>query len=124
MQGIEGVTDIGFVQPSRQPTVFSEHSAFILASHFDPWPLVIVEAAAAGLLIACTTACGSSDEIDNDRCLVKKFPPGDANALALAMLDIEQQHDVEKVTATLSMSASNYSSHHIANRWVSAISSI
>src|SRR5262249_15000706 len=44
-----GATNMGFVQPEALPDLLVEHGAFVLASRFDPWPLVIVEACAAGL---------------------------------------------------------------------------
>ena len=36
---------------------------FVLASRYDPWPLVIVESSAAGLPVLCTEACGSAVEL-------------------------------------------------------------
>lgn len=61
--GIEGVEDVGFLQPHLLPDVFSSHGVFVIASRFDPWPLVVVEACAAGLPIICTEACGSAVEL-------------------------------------------------------------
>jgi len=58
-----GVEDRGFVQPTDLPDVLIEHGVFVLASRFDPWPLVIVESCAAGLPIVCTEACGSRVEL-------------------------------------------------------------
>ena len=58
-----GVTNMGFVQPSKQPEIFASHGVFILPSRYDPWPLVIVEACASGLPVVHTEACGSAVEL-------------------------------------------------------------
>ncbi len=58
-----GVTNLGFVQPTEQPRILASHGVFVLASRFDPWPLVIVEACAAGLPVIHTEACGSAVEL-------------------------------------------------------------
>lgn len=63
IRSTEGVTDRGFVQPYDLPDVLVEHGVFVLASRFDPWPLVIVEACAAGLPIVCSEACGTRVEL-------------------------------------------------------------
>ena len=38
----EGVSDIGFVQPSELPRVFLEHGAYVIASRYEPWGVAIV----------------------------------------------------------------------------------
>jgi glycosyltransferase involved in cell wall biosynthesis len=58
-----GVTDLGFVPPAGLAEVWRRHGVFVLASHFDPWPLVVVEACAAGMPVLCTQACGSAVEM-------------------------------------------------------------
>jgi glycosyltransferase involved in cell wall biosynthesis len=52
---------------------------FVLASHFDPWPLVVVESSAAGLPVLCTESCGSAVE------LVRSY----FNGLTVATADID-----------------------------------
>lgn len=61
--GREGITDRGFVQPGDLPALFAEHGCLALASDYDPWPLVIAEAAASGMPVVCTAACGSHVEL-------------------------------------------------------------
>jgi len=62
----EGVKDIGFVQPSEMPELYAAHGAFVIASEYDPWPLVIAEAVASGLPVVCTAACGSHTDFVRD----------------------------------------------------------
>jgi len=59
----EGVENRGFVQPKDLPQIFAEHGAFVLTSEYEPWGVVLAEAAAAGLPIVCTPACGASVEL-------------------------------------------------------------
>jgi glycosyltransferase involved in cell wall biosynthesis len=63
LAGKPGIIDRGFLQPAQMSSVWQSAGAFILPSRFDPWPLAIVEAAAAGLPIICTDVCGSGVEV-------------------------------------------------------------
>ncbi|WP_310430238.1 glycosyltransferase family 4 protein [Chamaesiphon sp. VAR_48_metabat_135_sub] len=63
LAGKPGIIDRGFLQPAEMQPVWEAAGAFILPSRFDPWPLAIVEAAAAGLPIICTDVCGSGVEV-------------------------------------------------------------
>lgn len=57
--------NISFRPFVNQPELIKEMQAsgcFILPSIFEPWALVIHEAASAGLPILCTNACGASDQ--------------------------------------------------------------
>ncbi|MEN3977214.1 glycosyltransferase family 4 protein [Emcibacter sp. SYSU 3D8] len=62
LAGREGVTDLGFVDPHAMPLHWRAAGVFVIPSRFDAWPLVIVEAAAAGLPIIASEACGSTVE--------------------------------------------------------------
>jgi glycosyltransferase involved in cell wall biosynthesis len=85
LRGVEGVCDRGFVQPADLPAVYGEHGAFVLASRFEPWGFVIQEAAAAGLPIVCTAACGARVELVRDRFNGRACQTGDAASLAEAL---------------------------------------
>jgi glycosyltransferase involved in cell wall biosynthesis len=83
--GADGITDAGFVAPERLPEVLSGHGAFVLPSRFEPWGVVIAEAAAAGLPILCSSACGAAIDIVRPYYNGIVVAPGDAPALARAM---------------------------------------
>ncbi len=85
LAGEEGVCDLGFVQPERLPAVYAEHGAFVIASRYDPWPFVLLEAAASGLPVVCTAACGNHVELVRDRVTGRVCRPGNAAALAEAL---------------------------------------
>lgn len=55
-----GVQMLGFIQPLDLPAVFEKARCFVLPSNFEPWGVVIHEAAAAGLPIIASNACGAA----------------------------------------------------------------
>lgn len=57
-----GITDHGFVQPDDMFTHWTSSGCLVLASVFDPWPLILIEACAAGLPVIATHAAGSQVE--------------------------------------------------------------
>lgn len=86
LQGVAGVTDLGYLQPPDLPGVFERHGAFVLASHFEPWGVVIAEAAAAGLPVICTSACGASVDLVRNYYNGIIIAPSDSRGLTEAML--------------------------------------
>lgn len=75
------------LSPSMLGEVYAKADCFVLASRWEPWGVVLVEAAAAGLPIICTDKCGARFEVVRDNGLVVKSH--NANALAAAMHRIE-----------------------------------
>lgn len=59
----EGITNHGFVQPADMMKKWINAGCLVLASTFDPWPLIVVEACAAGLPVIVTHASGSQVEV-------------------------------------------------------------
>ncbi|MBL0928290.1 MAG: glycosyltransferase family 4 protein [Phycisphaerales bacterium] len=121
LRRVPGVDDRGFLQPPQLPDVYVEHGAFVLASRFDPWPLVVVESAAAGLPILCTEACGSAVEC------VRSFHNGltvateDPAALARGMLWMHTNHHrLPDMGAHGRELAAAYSAERWAERWATA----
>ncbi len=50
-----------FVQPEELPSLMAEATAFILPSREEPWGVALHEAAAVGLPLIASNACGSGD---------------------------------------------------------------
>ena len=88
----EGVEDRGFVQPAAMRDRFAAAGALVLPSRFDPWPLVLVESAAAGLPILCTEACGSSVELLRPHYNGLAVPADDPAALAAGLRFLHDRH--------------------------------
>ena len=75
------------VSPDELGSVYADADCFVLASRWEPWGVVLVEAAAAGLPIICTDKCGARHEVVKGNGLVVKA--GDADVMAEAMFKIE-----------------------------------
>lgn len=56
-----GSTGEGFVQPEKLPELLAGAGVLVLPSLFEPWGVVIHEAAASGLPLLCSRACGAAD---------------------------------------------------------------
>lgn len=88
---------IGFVQPHELPDSFRTAGVFVLPSRFEPWGLVLHEAAAAGLPIICSSECGASDEFvktSENGFLVKAGSVAELQAAfrkMAALTDLERQ---------------------------------
>jgi len=63
---VDGIKYLGFIQPDRLPELLANNSCFILPSLWEPWGVVIHEAAAAGLPIISTYECGAVAEFVRD----------------------------------------------------------
>lgn len=112
------VTDRGFVQPQDLPDVFAEHDALILPSRYDPWPLVLVEACAAGLPVICTEACGSAVELVRPMHNGLIVPTEDVPALTQALHWAHaHRDDLATMGARGGALASAYSAQRWAQRW-------
>ncbi len=85
LEGQPGITDLGFVQPSEMPALFARHGCFVIASDYDPWPLVIAEALASGMPVVCTAACGSHVELVQPEINGRVVSTGDIESLAEAL---------------------------------------
>jgi glycosyltransferase involved in cell wall biosynthesis len=91
--GQPGISDRGFLQPDDMQPVWQSAGAFILPSRFDPWPLAIVEAAAAGLPIICTDVCGSGVEVVRPWYNGLVIPEENPVSLTNALLALHQRYD-------------------------------
>ena len=76
---------VNFVQPSEIPSLYSRHACLLLASSFDPWPLVMLEATVSGLMVIASDRCGNVDELGAFR-----VPYGNPDVMATAMLKAER----------------------------------
>ena len=82
---LASITIHPFVQTDAIPGLYRSHACLVLASAFDPWPLVALEAKASGCEVIQSDRCGNRLELDTR---VVKF--GDVEAMAREMLKVEQ----------------------------------
>ena len=62
----DGVDYKGFVQPAYLPEIYLQGRCFILPSLFEPWGIVIQEAASSGLPIIASNTCGATVDYVRD----------------------------------------------------------
>lgn len=114
LKDVPGVVDRGFAAPDTLPSILAAHGAFVLPSWFEPWGVVIAEAAAAGLPIVCTTACGAAADVVRPYYNGVVVPPEDPAALARALRWI---HDHETELPTLGRRGQSLAEAFSAEAW-------
>lgn len=77
----------GFVEPEEVPWLMRNAASFVLASDFDPWPLVLIEAMSAGCRVIASDKCTNWPELGKNWL---RFKCGDVQALARAMGKVEE----------------------------------
>ena len=113
-----GVEDLGFVQPADMHAVSARGGVFVLASRYDPWPLVIVESCAAGLPVVCTEACGSAVELVRSQHNGWLVATGDVADLARGLLLAHNTYnDLPLMGHRAQQLAEAYSAEAFAHRW-------
>jgi glycosyltransferase involved in cell wall biosynthesis len=121
LDGRPGIENLGFCQPAELREVMRSAGVFVLPSHFDPWPLVIVESSAAGLPVVCTEACGSAVELIRPYYNGVTVPTADSDALARAMLWMHEHHaQLPEMGTRGQQLAAGYSAQAWATRWTEA----
>lgn len=122
LSGRAGIQDRGFVHPESLPDVIANAGAFVLPSRFDPWPLALVEAAAAGLPVICTDACGSAVEVVRPLYNGLIVPAESASSLADAMNAVASRPlDLPLWGVRSRELAAPYSCELWADRWLDQI---
>ena len=96
LTGAEGVEDEGFVQPEELPALMRGAAAFVLPSREEPWGVVIQEAAASGLPLLCSDACGAAVHLLQDRYNGFLFRAGDVRHLARCMVRLSETTEQER----------------------------
>ncbi len=116
---VDGVTDHGFLQPGEVRKLMSESGTMVLASRYDPWPLILVEAAASGLPLIATEACGSAVELLRSEFNGLNVPSNTGpHALAEALRRVSERCDLIEWGARSRMLAEAYSAKHWTDRWL------
>jgi glycosyltransferase involved in cell wall biosynthesis len=120
-----GVENLGFVQPTEQSALYARHGAFVLASRFDPWPLVIVEACAAGLPVICTEECGSAVELVRTHYNGLTVPTESVEALAEALRYLHRHHaELPEMGRRSMVLAAPFGADIWARRWIEMIDEV
>lgn len=78
----------GFMaDPEQIAAIYTLSDVFVLPSDYEPWAVVVNEAAAAGCVLVASSVVGAARELIEDGVNGHLVPPGDQNALITALLD-------------------------------------
>jgi len=103
------VTWTGFLDDqSIVSALYRLSDVMVLPSDFEPWALVINEAAAAGLAIISSDVVGAAAELVKDGENGKLFPVGDAGRLEQCLLEVTQPDVCDRMKKQ---------SHEVLRRW-------
>ena len=93
LEGRPGIRVEGFVQPDRLREILASSGCLVLPSTFEPWAVVVHEAASAGLVILASKNVGASVHLVQDNYNGYIFDGLDVNGLAALMSHIGNLSD-------------------------------
>ncbi len=115
LEDLPGVEMAGFVRPADLPALLERFGCLVLPSTFEPWGVVVQEAAASGLPVVCTDACGASTRLVLDGYNGRVVPAGDPVALAGALRWVAGLPDERR--AELSRASVGLAAQYTPARW-------
>jgi glycosyltransferase involved in cell wall biosynthesis len=77
--------------------IYRASDVLVLPSDYEPWALVINEAAAAGLAIVSSSVVGAAAELVQDGVNGRLFPRGDLAKLTECLLDVTEAGKIDKL---------------------------
>ena len=88
---------VSFVQPNHLPSLYRRASAFVLPSRYEPWGVVIHEAAASGLPLICSDRCGAASQLLKNNKNGLTFAAGSAVELTECLSKISRMPASERI---------------------------
>ncbi|MHB0981552.1 MAG: glycosyltransferase family 4 protein [Thermoleophilia bacterium] len=119
IQGVEGIECKGFCQPEDLPRELSMASCLLLPSTFEPWALVVHEAAAAGMAVIVSDAVGASVHLVQDGYNGYTVETGNAHELTQAMLRYSSMSRKER--STMGENSYSMSLQYTPSRWADTL---
>ena len=110
------ITLVGPVSQERLADLYASADAFLLASLYEGYGMVLAEAMARGLPIVCTTGGAAAETVPDDAAI--KVPPGDERAFAVGVKRVLQDADLRQRMAAPpgrpaeSAALAGYGAHH------------
>lgn len=114
-----GAEDRGFVQPADLPDLMHEAAAFVLPSQFEPWGVVVQEAAASHLPLILSTACGAGDHLLRPHYNGFNFEAGSVAGLTRALTAMHELTQVER--EEYAKTSFELSSQYTPERWAETL---
>lgn len=115
----EGVHYAGFVQPRELPEWLANIGCLVVPSRYEPWGVVIAEAAASGLPIIATEACGAGPHLVHDFVNGRIADTANAESLAECLQYVSTATDRER--AAMGHISCNLASPYTPKRWADTV---
>ena len=115
LDGVEGLIPKDFLQTHELAAVVVDAGCLVLPSRFEPWGVVIHEAATAGLAVICSDACGAADHLVQDGYNGYIVAPDDATDLAAALRRYSSLDDAGRLA--MSVNSHTLSLRYTPQRW-------
>ena len=114
-----GVVMPGFLQPEQLADKMLEASVFVLPSLFEPWGVVVNEAASAGMPMIVSEAVGSHVHLVQSGFNGFVVEKGSPESLANAMLRFHRMNDSSLVR--MGKASEQLSEQYTPERWASTL---
>lgn len=121
LAGRPGVSDLGFRQPDHLVHEIATASALVAPSRYDPWNVAITEAAAGGLPILCSHACGVSAELFKNGIAGHTFPADSFEAVCDAMVRAHRAENLHDLGSAAREAVRPYAADEWANRLIALV---
>ncbi len=109
-----GVVDHGFLQPADLAGALAGHGVMVLPSRYEPWGVVVAEAAATGMPVVCSNACCSGLDLIRHLYNGLTFAADDESALTDCFL---WMHDHPEQLPVMGRRAQVYAEAYSAQSW-------
>lgn len=119
LEGKEGVSVKGFVQPNSMPAMLATAGCFILPSDFEPWALVVHEATSAGLPVIASDRVGAAVHLVQPNYNGFIFDSGNIESLASFMLRVSGMSDSR--LEAMSRASYQLSQQYSPSNWVDTL---
>ncbi len=116
LPGVPGVRNLGMKSSAEIAEIMLQSGCFVIPSQVDHWPLVIHEAASAGLPVLASNMCGSAVELVQPGFNGYVFPVNDSAGLAKFLLFMDESGAARKMGESSLLMASRFSPQLWARR--------
>jgi glycosyltransferase involved in cell wall biosynthesis len=113
------VQHVGFVQPQDLATWLGTIGCLVVPSRFEPWGVVISEAAMAGVPIIATEACGAIPHLVHDFANGRIARTGDARSIAECMGYVSGIDEAGRTA--MGKASRGLASPYTASRWADTV---
>lgn len=86
--------------PEKLAALYRLADVLVLPSDYEPWGVVVNEAACAGLALVCSDVVGAAAELLRDRRNGRSFRAGDVTSLVAALRDVTNEANLCRYRAT------------------------